>query len=72
MTGREIEAALLSELQAHGLAGTPDWSGRHPCIRWRDDTGREHALSFPGSPSDWRSKHNTVAALRRRLRGGER
>jgi len=60
----------LAILATHGITPTVDTSARHVKVRWSDAWGHRFVLVIPQSPSDWRSRSNSRATLRRLLRDG--
>jgi hypothetical protein len=60
----------LAILAARGFTPSVDTSGRHVKVRWTDARGYRFVLVIPQSPSDWRSRSNSKATLRRLLRNG--
>ena len=61
--------AALRELDAAGIRDVEQAFGsKHPQLRWRVNGGALRIYSLPGTPSDWRSEHNTRAEIRRMLR----
>jgi hypothetical protein len=56
--------ALLAE---HGFAAKVRNGGKHIKLCWRD-ADCSYSLIIPRSPSDWRSRRNSRATLRRILR----
>jgi hypothetical protein len=55
-------------LVERGFAPTVNDSSRHPKICWIDDTGRRCILVISRTPSDHRTRENSLALLRRLLR----
>jgi hypothetical protein len=55
-------------LVARGFAPTVNDSSRHPKISWIDDNGRRCILVISRTPSDHRTRENSLALLRRLLR----
>jgi hypothetical protein len=55
-------------LAAHGITPVIDNGGRHVKVRWTDARGHRFLLIIPQSPSDFRSRLNSRAVLRRLLR----
>jgi hypothetical protein len=68
---RELVSDACAILAAHGFTATVDSSGRHLKIRWTDARGRQRFLVAPQTPSDFRTRLNSRATLRRLLRNGD-
>jgi hypothetical protein len=64
---REAVAALV----AHGFMPIVNNAGKHPKICWIDRKGRRCILVISRTPSDHRSRVNSLALLRRLLRTNE-
>jgi hypothetical protein len=61
--------AALRELNAAGIRDVERVNGgKHLQLRWRVNGHALRVFTVPGSPSDWRSPHNTRADIRRLLR----
>jgi hypothetical protein len=61
--------AALRELDAAGIRDVEQVrGGKHWQLRWQVDGHGLRVYSLPGTPSDWRSPHNTRADIRRMLR----
>lgn len=59
----------LRELDAAGIRNVEQVRGsKHWQLRWQVDGHGLRVYSLPGTPSDWRSPHNTRADIRRMLR----
>ena len=64
---REAVATLV----AHGFVPIVNEAGKHPKICWNDRKGRRCILVISRTPSDHRSRVNSLALLRRLLRTNE-
>jgi hypothetical protein len=67
---REHVADALALLAMHGIVPVINDKGRHVKVRWTDGFGRRFTLIIPQTPSDWRSRLNSKATLRRLLSNG--
>jgi hypothetical protein len=63
----ELVHDAIVTLRKHGLTPTVSNGGKHLKVRWVDQ-GRRYTLIVPASPSDYRTRANSRAILRRLLR----
>jgi hypothetical protein len=64
----ELVHDAVTLLQSHGFAPAISSGGKHLKVRWVDQ-GRRFTLVISQSPGDHRSRVNSLATLRRILRG---
>jgi hypothetical protein len=64
----ELVADALETLRAAGAKPSVRNGGKHIKISWVDRHGHRRLLIVPCTPSDWRTRANTRALLRRLLR----